>query len=311
MILVDLNQVMIATLMAQINKTPEVDENLIRHMVLNCLRSYKKKYKEHGNMVICCDHRKNWRKLIFPEYKAHRKGLRQTSGLNWDTIFGSLNQLREDLQNHFPYRVVYIEGAEADDIIGVIVRLYHDYEFQRELRASSKELEGAMLAGDLWKSQKSSKSTREMLILSGDKDFVQLQRYPRVKQYGPVQGKWIKNDDPIKALNQQILEGDRGDGVPNFLTQGDVFVTKGRQKPLMRKKSRMWATMNPDDFCTAETKAYYQRNKTMIDLTQTPLNISTEIVTEFLKPPKGNKTTVLNYLIKKRLKLLIEHLEEF
>ena len=90
-----------------------------------------------------------------------------------------------------------------------------------------------------------------------------------------------------------------------------MFVTKGRQKPLMRKKSRMWATMNPDDFCTAETKAYYQRNKTMIDLTQTPLNISTEIVTEFLKPPKGNKTTVLNYLIKKRLKLLIEHLEEF
>ena len=299
MILVDMNQVMIATLMAHISQSKTVEESLIRHTVLNCLRSYKRKYHLYGEMVICCDHRKNWRKLIFPEYKSHRKGARQASGLDWDAIFTTLNNIREDLQKHFPYRVLYIEGAEADDIIGAVVRFHHDTDFQKELDIP------------LSKSWSCNARTQDILILSGDKDFRQLQRYPDIYQYGPVQGKWIKTPYPELALQQQILEGDRGDGVPNFLSANDVFVTKTRQKPLIRKKMKQWATMDPKDFCTEETLQYYKRNKTMIDLTQTPLNISSAIVKQFLKAPQGNKTSVLNYLIKKRLKLLIEHLEEF
>lgn len=75
MIILDLNQVMISNLMAQIgNHTNiDIDENLLRHMILNTIRALNMKFKnEYGELVIACDDKNYWRKDIFPYYKAKR-----------------------------------------------------------------------------------------------------------------------------------------------------------------------------------------------------------------------------------------------
>ena len=63
MVLIDLNQVLISNLMQQIGSNPKtkLDEGLIRHMVLNSLRSYSKQFRsKYGEIVIACDSKKYW-----------------------------------------------------------------------------------------------------------------------------------------------------------------------------------------------------------------------------------------------------------
>ena len=206
-ILVDLNQVMISGLLSQVSPKEKLEEDLIRHIVLNTLRSNVKKFKEYGEVIICCDNKHYWRKDYFPYYKAHRTKDREKSDWDWGMIFKVLNMLRDDLKTHFPYKVIDVDGAEADDVIGSLVQEYYHQE--------------------------------KILILSGDKDFVQLQKYPNVKQYDPVQKKFRTTDDPARFIKEHIIRGDAGDGVPNFLSTDNCLVVGDRQKPVDRKSTRL------------------------------------------------------------------------
>jgi 5'-3' exonuclease len=205
MILIDLNQVLISNLMQQIGSNPKVklDEGLIRHMVLNSLRSYSKQFRsKYGEIVIACDSKKYWRRDVFPFYKAHRKKDREKSEFDWHLIFETLNKIRDELKANFPYRVIEVEGAEADDVIGVIT---------------------ARSALD-----------QDILILSSDKDFVQLQKYPNVSQYSPILKRFVKTEDPHQYIREHIIRGDKGDGIPNFLSPDNTFVIGERQKVISK-----------------------------------------------------------------------------
>ena len=114
MILIDLNQVLISNLMQQIGSNPKIklEEDLIRHMVMNSLRSYAKQFKhKYGTIVVACDSRKYWRREVFPFYKAHRKNDREKSSLDWHLIFEVLNKIRDELKENFPYKVLEVECA--------------------------------------------------------------------------------------------------------------------------------------------------------------------------------------------------------
>ena len=293
MILVDLNQVMISNLMAQIGSHTDVDidENLLRHMILNALRNYRTKFgKEYGELVICCDSTNIWRKDFFPYYKAHRKKARDASELDWGSLFDSLNKVRDELKEHFPYKHVRVDKAEADDIIGVICSEY-----------------GALL-GD---------GNEQILILSGDKDFAQLQKYSNVHQYDPVRKRDLKHNDPHKYLIEHILKGDRGDGVPNVLSDGDTFVSGKRQKPLRQTTinsiTDMIGNHQLSDFektCNEDWGPNFIRNRTLVDLSLTPGSLRAVIMEQFNQEPpqRGN---LFNYFIKHRLKNLMEHIGDF
>ena len=284
MILVDLNQVMISNLMMQIgNHTNiQIEPGLIRHMVLNSLRSYRQKYKDkYGELVICCDNRHYWRKEVFPYYKASRKKTREASDLDWTAVFETLNVIRDELKETFPYKVINIKGAEADDVIGTLARRYHAHE--------------------------------KVLVMSGDKDFMQLQRYPNIDQFSPMQKRWLRTDDANAFLKEHIIRGDRGDGIPNFLSPDDVFVTEGaRQKPVSKKKLDTWVSIDPVQFCSNETMMRnYKRNEQLIDLTMTPQAIVDDIVTTFEDYEIPPRSGLLNYFMKNKLTLMLEHLQEF
>jgi len=286
MILIDMNQVCISNLMIQIGskRQNDVDENLVRHMVLNSLRMYRSRfYEEYGELVLCYDSKKYWRREYFPNYKSNRKKDREKSGLDWNLIFETLNNIRDEIRDNFPYKVLDVEGAEADDCIATVV----DYI------------------------SKTPTSFEKVLILSGDKDFIQLQKHNFVKQFSPVLKKFVNGQDPHLYIREHILKGDRSDGVPNFLSADDTFVNELRQKPLAKKKIDTWVELDPSDFCTEEMLRNYQRNKTLIDLECIPSELKEKILISYLKPAIGDRSKLLNYFIQKRLKNLMDDIGDF
>jgi hypothetical protein len=279
MILVDLNQVLLAGLMAQIaNHKGKLEESLIRHMVLNIIRTHVKNFKaEYGEVVLCCDNRKYWRKEYFPFYKANRKKNRDKSDLDWHLIFDILGKLKQELKDNFPYKVLDVEGAEADDIIGTLVPIYSPHQ--------------------------------KILILSSDGDFLQLQNYKDVKQYNPSQKKYVKSENPILELKEKIIRGDKGDGIPNMFSPSDCFVRDLRQKPITQKTLEKYLSEDVKNFSYDEA-VNFGRNQTLIDLTFIPQEIKEKIINTYeeTKPAKGK---LLNYFIEHKLKNLMEVIEEF
>ena len=281
MILIDLNQVLLAGLMAQIaNQKGKLDEHLIRHMILNIIRTHVKNFKgEYGEVVLCSDNRKYWRKEYFPFYKAGRKKTREKSDLDWHLIFDMLAKFKVELKENFPYKVIDVEGAEADDIIGTLVPRHAPHE--------------------------------KILILSSDGDFLQLQQYgPNVKQYNPSQKKFVKSDNPLLELKEKIIRGDKGDGIPNMFSPSDCFVRDLRQKPIT--KGVLEKYLKEDVSTYSETdKSNYARNSTLIDLTYIPQEIKEKIINTYeeIVPAKRNK--LLNYFIENKLKNLMDVIEEF
>lgn len=263
-------------------ETTEINEDLLRHFILNSLRSYRSKFKrEFGELVITCDDSNYWRKQIFPYYKASRKKSQKESSLDWNKIYSSLNIIRDELKEYFPYRVIQIPTAEADDIIAALVREFFDKE--------------------------------PVLIVSGDKDFKQLHAYQGVKQYDPVKSAYIKVENPQRFLRELIIRGDNGDGVPNFLTQDDVFVSPGvRSKAIMQKKLDVWLTQKPEEFCENELqKKRYERNKKLVDLSEVPEHINEKVLEEYHNQSGKGRGKLRQYFMDKKLRKLAEDITEF
>jgi len=279
MILVDLNQVLLAGLMAQIAyQKGKLDEHLIRHMVLNIIRNHVKTFKkEYGEVVLCCDNRKYWRKEFFPFYKASRKKNREKSDLDWHMIFDMLAKFKQELKDNFPYKVIDVDGAEADDIIGTLVPRHAAHE--------------------------------KILILSSDGDFLQLQNYANVKQYNPSQKKYVKSEKPLLELKEKIIRGDKGDGIPNMFSPSDCFVRDLRQKPITKAVLDKYLKEDVNNYSETD-KVNYSRNATLIDLSLIPQEIKEKIINTYeeTKPAKGK---LLNYFIENKLKNLMEVIEEF
>jgi len=282
-ILVDLNQVMISNMMVQIgnHKNAQVDESMIRHMVLNSLRFNRKKFHEkYGEFVICCDDTNYWRRSYFPYYKASRKKARQESELDWNAIFTALNNVREELKTFFPYKVIQIPTAEADDIIGTVVHS-----------------EGTPL-----------NTGEPILILSGDKDYIQLHKYANVDQWDPTRKRWIKHSDAEKYLAEHIIKGDVGDGIPNVLSPDNCLVVGQRQKPVTKKRIEMFEDINNLD----ETlKRNWARNKKLIDLSEVPESIKEQILDVYGEENDKDRSQLFNYFIKNKLKFLMESIQDF
>ncbi len=287
MILVDMSQISLASMMMHLNmnKVTKPDEAMVRHMILNSLRMYRSRFKEeYGELILCFDSRHYWRRDHFPNYKAGRKKSREDSNLEWDAIFGCLNEIKQELKDFFPYKHLEVYGAEADDIIAA---LCHELEFDNG----------------------------KTLILSGDKDFIQLHKFPNVSQYSPITKKFINGVDPEEYLVEHILKGDSGDGIPNVLSPDNTFVDGLRQKPMGKKKVTEWGKnpLRPVEMALPndEVKRNYQRNLQLIDLSKSPPEIFTDCIRAYHDAPDGNRSKLLNYFIEKRRKNLTESIGEF
>jgi hypothetical protein len=273
---------MVAGLMVQLagQKTKNLDENLIRHMVLNIIRGHVKMFKaEYGEIVLCCDSKKYWRKDYFPFYKAKRKSTRDASDLDWQQVFTILNAMRDDLKKYFPYKVIEVEGAEADDIIGTLAPM------------KAKE--------------------EPVVIIATDGDFLQLQQYSNIKQYNPTQKKFMTSKEPLIELKEKIVKGDRGDGIPNILSPGDTFVRDVRQKVMTAGKLQEFMSKHQNLYEDETARIGYTRNEVLIDLSFIPQDIKTSILDTYNNTKAAPRSRLLSYFMDKKLKNLMEDIGDF
>ncbi len=281
MILVDLNQVLISNLMAQTRGKSDVKPNkdMIRHMVLNSLRGFNLKFREeYGTMVLCSDAGDPWRREIFPNYKHGRRKSRVDGPFDWDNIFQIITEIKNEIRDNFPYIVMYVKNCEADDIIATLVKQQTESKY---------------------------------LIVSGDKDFIQLQHYGNVYQFSPLLKGFVgEQEDPIKFLREQIIKGDRSDGVPNILSDDDIFLREQRQKPINKKRLSEWSNIDNIPL-GSQTRKYFERNKKLIDLSEIPESIEKRIINSFKDYKVKSRTLLLPYFIENKLKSLIENINDF
>ena len=280
MILIDYNQLAISNLMKQIGNTQNLEEGLVRHMVLNSIRAISKKFRNHGDVVIACDGPTYWRRDVFPQYKQHRRGDREKSGHDWTAIFTILHKIREEIAANMPYKVIRVDGAEADDIIATLVKKYAPHE--------------------------------NIVIVSSDKDFVQLHVNKSVKQWSPILGKFVTTTSPQRDKLEHILQGDRGDGIPNALSGDDSFVTGQRQKPINKKKLAEWVELSYDDLAQHSQLGHgFTRNRMLIDFDNIPANVTQAIVAQYESIEPKPRAAMINYFMASKLTNLISQIDEF
>jgi hypothetical protein len=283
MLVLDLSQVMLSNVMVQLGNhtNAQVEENMLRHMCLNSIRMYKTKYsQEYGELIIACDSKNYWRRQLFPYYKANRKKSRAESELDWKAIFDCLSKIRAELKEFFPYRVIDVESAEADDVIGTLCMGYGN-------------------------------TNEKILILSGDKDFQQLQKYMNVEQYDPVRKKKIICNDPERFLLEHVIKGDSGDGIPNILSDDNCLVIGKRQSPITEKKLNILLNLGLEGKFDHPNYRNYMRNRELIDLTSIPESVRTKIMESYNSQANKKSSNLLNYFIANKLKNLTNHIGEF
>jgi hypothetical protein len=283
MILLDFSGIAIAPVV--MGKVGSNDENLIRHMILNSIRMYKQKFKSYGDMVIVADAGGNWRKDVYPEYKGKRKKTRDASTIDWDVAFSHINMVLDEIKTNMPWKVIHQWGCEADDAIAEITKWTQDFG-----------------------------NYEDVMIVSSDHDFIQLQKFNNVKQFSPTTKKFVTNENPRLFQADHILRGCTGDGVPNVLSDDDTFITEGKRQNVLSKKKK--ESLMADPHALGETVyRNFLRNKKMIVLTEEsecPDVVKKDIINKFEEQETTSKRSkVLPYLISKQCRLLVEVVEEF
>ena len=276
-----MNQIALASVMMQLrmNDTKEVDEDMVRHMILNSIRNYMMQFKSDyvesdADVILAWDSKHYWRRDYYPQYKAGRKKTRESSNLDWNEIFGVTNKIRDEIKENLPYKSVEVYGAEADDIIAIV-----------------------------------SNSYDKVMIVSSDKDFIQLHN-DNIKQWSPVTKQEVNGHNPDTYIKEHVLKGDSGDGVPNVLSPDHTFTDGLRQKPLGKKRIEKMINENMNDW-SDEVKRNYQRNYKLINLKNIPKDIQSNIVDEISKSSCGDRSKLLNYFTVNKLKTLTENIGDF
>lgn len=276
MILIDNTQLLIASIFSQYKNINDVSEDVVRHIVVNTYRMYRSRFKDkYGELVICQDSADPWRRDYFPNYKANRKKTHDKDREQWDRVFEILSKIRQEVKENFPYKNMHIDRCEADDIIATLAMEYS--------------------------------KTEPVLIISSDKDFQQLQRYENIKQYSPIHKNFLTCENPSQFLFEHLVRGDTSDGVPNILSDDDVFVEDNkRQKPVSAKKLKEWMSSG----VPSEHERNMERNKILVDLTYIPEEYQRSILDEYSTQENGNKNKVFNYLVQHNMKLILETIDE-
>jgi hypothetical protein len=279
MILIDYSQVFLSNLFAQFppNRNTSFSEDLIRHTILSSILFYKKRFsQEYGELVLCTDSKKYWRKDIFPFYKSNRKRDRAQINVNWTDIFNALNKIKLEIKDNFPYKVIEVDGAEADDVIAILCK----------------------------------NLSEKTVIISSDKDYLQLQSNPLVKQYSPKAKRFLVSKNAQQELKEKIIRGDKGDGIPNFLSPDNSLALGIKQKSIMSKKVETWLKKDVGELNKFSYNRF-DRNARLIDFNYIPKEISESILIEFTKSVPKQRQAKFNYFIDNELKQLMEHIQEF
>lgn len=277
LILLDFSQIVFSSALDYFYQTKsQMTLELTRHIVLRNIISFKKKFRgENSDIVICCDGKNYWRKTVFPFYKQNREKTRTKDSFDWETFYTYFNQIKHELTNDLPFKIIEVEGCEADDVIAVLTKFQYPHQ-------------------------------DKIFIVSSDKDFIQLQKkYPKIKQWSPKVKKYINEQTNQYNLIEHIVKGDSGDGIPNILSDDDVFITEKRSKSVYKKDLEQWKMKEPEEYCSEKMLERFYRNKRLIDLNEIPQQ-QVELIIETFNSLPIKKVYVFNYLVRHKITKIME-----
>ena len=233
--------------------------NLFKHFLINEIMSKMNLFKNVKEVVLALEGG-SWRKRYFMDdttaktlYKAARiKAREEDTEFDWEKFWEEIRLFQDELKQYFPFITIRSYSAEGDDVIGGM----------------------AYYLSDL-------KPEADIVIISKDKDFIQLTSLSNVRLYNFATKKFCRCENPKDDLLAQILNGDAIDGIPNVWSDRAAFVKKIRQKPLGEKKIWKAITENKVEseiLNTPESKIRFEENKKMIDLREMPEEIKNDII---------------------------------
>ena len=303
MILVDLSQIIFSGIIVNLSddlkkgrNNPADNKQLIKHMVFMMLLGFKKKYSaEYGNMVLCADGKKYWRKEFFPSYKGHRKHDRAASPLDFSLIYEAIDEIKKDIRENFSWKLIELEDAEGDDIIAVLTKYTQTNELVQQ----------GLFDGE----------PQNNLIISSDGDLVQLQKYTNVSQWNNQHKKWVKTANVHEYLIEHIAEGDAGDNIPSVMTPDQWSVDRSngvkpqRQSPLKASLVRDLTLNDPTKILPKNLQGNWFRNQKLIDLDFIPSEIQSRIIDTYKAyEVKSSKMKLMNYFINNKMAKLMTEL---
>lgn len=255
--------------------------SFVRHVVLSSIKNTRNQFVAAPQLetVLCCDAKTNWRKEVYPHYKANRKKIRQSMVFPWTEFSEYYEIVKQELIQVLPYKILQIERCEADDIIAVLTHTL-------------------------------TSEGKKCIIFSADSDFAQLHN-SSVIQYSQMKRGWVNWPNPQAELLRKIISGDTGDGVPNVLSDDDTFVNPDkRQKQMRAENLKMLVEAvgeGKEDTLPIEIQTNIARNRKLIQLNKDsiPEDIWSEIVakyTEYQVP----RADLYKYLSEHNLKLIMK-----
>lgn len=263
--------------------TPKQIKQHWKYLMLNGIQKVKVKHRPN-ELVICFDSY-SWRKKFFPFYKARREMAKKKSGIDKTAFKESIDEIYADLIKYFPFKVVRVEWAEADDVIAALAKHISD-------------------RGD------------QIIIASRDKDFKQLLTSD-IRLYDTVEGKFIKCEHPKTYLIKHVLMGDSGDDVPNVRSDDDVFITEGKRQKNCGAKGveKMLADGLEETIKKEGLLANFRRNKKLIRLTKSTIpgrvwNGAIDCY-ESQEAKKGNYMLLAEYFGNNRMRRLQKSIDKF
>lgn len=260
MIFVDWSQIAYKCLSSEFRAQEKLDKPAFKAAMFDKLMDYNNRFGDmFGGLCICVDDRTLWRRDIFPYYKAHRPKKRKQADFDINSMLDSVRELAQEMQNTAPFPSIRVRGAEADDIAGVLVSMFY--------RESNT------------------------ILITGDRDWLQLCRYPGVTAFDPLKEKYITrtSKQSLNDLRLKIIKGDQTDGVPNVLSDDDTFVNESKTQGRLSKKfltdvMTRWYEGPEKIFADRpEVIENFYRNTTMIDFCSIPDDIRESIYREFVR----------------------------
>jgi len=221
-----------------VKELSEDDIPFIYHMELNSLFNIMKTY---SNIHICKEGNNSlhWRRTIFSGYKENRKEAKASD--DYKLLMSLLPKLEEVLEM-LPVKIIKSDYAEADDVIHALIEKYNsEYE--------------------------------NILVISSDKDLVQLKNYygNHIEIYNMVRKKMIDKDELI--IHKKAIIGDPSDGIPGISRIGEKTFEK-----MIKDKSEWNKKIKNGNF------ELYKKFLKIVDLREFPEEYKKSILNE-----DGNK----------------------
>lgn len=274
---------------------PKEIENILRHAIINSFTTLKKRFgAEYGELIIAVDGKKNFRKDIYEHYKAGRAEARKKSDIPWNIVFDIVHRLVDEAKENWPWAVIEVDRAEADDVMFVLVEDIANHNTQSVGVMDDDEPE-------------------KVLLDTRDQDMFQIHR-PGLRQWDSRDRKFITLPSGMTAeafRKDLIIRGDTTDGVENVFTPLGTLITPGvRQTACIAK--RMNSVLQFENIFDYDLdpviKERIKMNHQLVSSQGIPLDVRDEIVSKYKNRTINKKMKMLQYLQKHRCIRLIDEI---